>query len=193
MSLIVADLKTAMLDSTYGIGNADDALTALGDSIRDYVLANLEISYTWPAAFAGPPPVPDLTTSAIGSLAGFPLDLLPVKSVGGTAPPAGILVIKTALIAALTTSTYSIDNNPISIWTVTPGSMATSPSLALLNLTSIRGSTTREEAYQAMADGIVTWLKLQMPIGPIAGTRVDVPPVLIYTTIPPLAMVDGIS
>jgi len=147
--LVASDLKDAMLASTEQKTDAISANLALGNSISTYLITNTVINFS----FSGVNPVPStITVPATGKITLMPIVLVP--SIG--AIPAMNIAIGLGIMAGI-----YIPDAP---FVCSPGSMLGFPPTTIV----VSGSS-RDDAYQMMADAIVKDMTSFVPTVPCAG------------------------
>ena len=164
MALVAADLKDKIKAATEGKTVAAEAMTAMGNAIADYVKANAEIAFGWIGALTVIPFTPDPVTTPKGKIISLTFSLTPSMA---TTQTDAFLILSSQLILGLTAAMYNITDPG---FVTSPGSMATSPTIAIPVVITVSGSD-RDSALLQFSDSIINWIKMQIPLGPISGTH----------------------
>ena len=161
MALVAADLKDKIKAATEGKTVAAEAMTAMGNAIADYVKANAEIAFGWIGALTG---IPDPVTTPKGKIISLTFSLTPLMA---TTQTDAFLILSSQLILGLTAAMYNITDPG---FVTSPGSMATSPTIAIPVVITVSGPD-RDSALIQLSNSIINWIKMQIPLGPISGTH----------------------
>ncbi len=164
VALSASALKDEIKKAIEGIdSSAGDALSAMGDAIAGYLMENAQINFSWNGIQPGSPPVTDPKVTTTGEIMGLSFSLTPSMA---TSQAGAIEHLKNELIAGLSAAQYNISEAG---FTTSPQSMGTSPGINGLSI-AISGNE-RDAALGQLADGIVTWVKAQVPTGVVLGTH----------------------
>jgi len=162
--LIIADLADTMKLATQGKTNPAEAMTALGMSISNYILANAVLTFSWIASNTVYPYEPDPIIVATGGFLSVTIILTPG---GETNHSAAKLTFETQIMNGMKTATYNITQITVPPFATVAG-ISSDIGAVTLNVT---GLTARDAAFLQMATDIITWLKAYIPAMTCAGTR----------------------
>lgn len=167
MALVKAALKQEMLNATENGDKRASVLDNLAKAIQDYVKDNAEFQFSWTGVLPSPPGTTDPVTIAKGEFINLTVMFSSFKAANPDQGQTAFDMFGTDLITSFTTAMYNVSDPGFS---TAPMLFGSAPALATLKLSPSQKDK-REDAFDVLADQIVTWVTSQVPAAPCAGTH----------------------
>lgn len=144
MALSVSGLQTAMMSATYNYSNYTTPMTMLGNAIRDYIIANADLSFSWTATNTVDPYDTETQTPS-GEILTCPIVLTPSYA---SVPVTGLTYLATGIVAGIRLGTFNITTGGYS---TTAQLMSDCPDFTLsINFTNSQTSALVELGFETV-------------------------------------------
>lgn len=156
MSLSISGLKSAMMSATLNKTSASSALTALGNAIADYIVANAEIAFSWNGIYDGSP---DPVTSTTGEITSCTITL---TASGKDNQSEAITYLENEIVAGVTAAMFTVTASGFSV---------SSLALGITGLSLDISGSNRDNAFNDFAEQIIDWITSYVNATPLLGSH----------------------
>ncbi len=163
MALVGKELAGKMLNATKNGTNRDEVLRKLALSIEDYVRINTDFSFHWTGSSGNSSEV----QSPKGKFVTLSIDFDLFKNSKPNNSTSAFNFMSQDLIRCFSAASYNVLDSG---YITTPNLFGSSGNINSLNLT-LSNRSNRFQAFEDLAEQIVSWLKSQVPSLPCVGTH----------------------